>query len=102
MSVSGVESPNPDTDLDMQSHSAKQATITAPVDLLAIALLIKPRMHLDLTVRGHRSLLVNTLPTRMPMSFSAELFPFSQAPKLYYCMGLLQPDGASPGCQIPF
>jgi len=72
MSMSIVESPNLDTVLQMQPHSARQGGITASEDLLATALLIKPRMQLAFIARAHCSLVFSLLPTRMPMSFSTE------------------------------
>lgn len=80
-SRSVAESPNLDTILQMQSHGAKQGGITAAVELLATALLIKPRMQLAFIARAHYSPMFNTLPTRMPMSFSTELLSIQSVPQ---------------------
>lgn len=80
-------------------------SVTLSVDLLATALLTKPRRQLALTVRAQCSLEFCMLPTPMPMSFSRELLSIQSAPKRLHGatssqMELLQ-DAESPFNSIP-
>ena len=87
-----LRAPELNTGLQVGSHKAEQMGRIPSLDLLALLLLMQPRIRLAVwAVNAQCQVMLNLLSTSTPKSSFSGLLSIHSPPSLYLCLGLPQP-----------